>query len=109
LKNLQHSPLKHRRKSMTEQTQQTPETVAQTDAVGVTMQDLALAVRIIDLAAERGAFKGVDLTAVGSCRDRLATFVTANAPPAPTEPDAAPADAEVAAVADAEVAAVAGV
>jgi hypothetical protein len=103
LKNLQHSPLKHRRKSMTEQTQQTPETVAQTEAVGVTMQDLALAVRIIDLAAERGAFKGVDMTAVGSCRDRLAAFVTANAPPAP-----APA-AEVDTVADAEVAAVAGV
>jgi hypothetical protein len=88
---------------MTEQTQQTPETVAQTEAVGVTMQDLSLAVRIIDLAAERGAFKGVDMTAVGSCRDRLAAFVTANAPPAP-----APA-AEVDTVADAEVAAVAGV
>ena len=62
------------------------------------MNDIALAVRIIDLAAERGAFKGVDMSAVGACRDRLAAFVTANAPAKAPEADAA-ADAEAAAVA----------
>ena len=76
---------------MTEQTQ-TPETATQADTVGVTMNDIALAVRIIDLAAERGAFKGVDMSAVGTCRDRLAAFVTANAPKeAPAEAQEAPA------------------
>jgi len=86
---------------MTEQTQQTPETAPQVDT-GVTMNDIALAVRIIDLAAERGAFKGVDMTTVGACRDRLATFVTTNAPPPPV-----PAEADGAVAADAEAAAVA--
>ena len=86
---------------MTEQTQQTPETAPQVDT-GVTMNDIALAVRIIDLAAERGAFKGVDMTTVGACRDRLATFVTSNAPPPPV-----PAEADGAVAADEEAAAVA--
>ena len=86
---------------MTEQTQQTPETAPQVDT-GVTMNDIALAVRIIDLAAERGAFKGVDMTTVGACRDRLATFVTTNAPPPPV-----PAEVDGAVAADAEAAAVA--
>jgi hypothetical protein len=83
---------------MTEQTQ-TPETAAP-ESVGVSLNDIALAVRIIDLAAERGAFKGVDMSAVGACRDRLAAFVTANAPAKAPEADAA-ADAEAAAVATA--------
>ena len=86
---------------MTEQTQQTPETSDQVET-GVTMNDIALAVRIIDLAAERGAFKGVDMTTVGACRDRLATFVTSNAPPPPV-----PAEADGAVAADEEAAAVA--
>lgn len=68
---------------MTEQT-----TEQQPQQVGVSLNDIALAVRIIDLAAERGAFKGVDMSAVGTCRDRLAAFVTANAP----KPEAAPAE-----------------
>lgn len=84
---------------MTEQTQ-TPETAAP-ESVGVSLNDIALAVRIIDLAAERGAFKGVDMSAVGACRDRLAAFVTANAPAKAPEADAADADAEAAAVATA--------
>lgn len=49
-------------------------------AVGLNVQDLALAVRVIDLAAERGAFKGNDLSTVGGLRDRLATFLRASLP-----------------------------
>ena len=82
---------------MTEQTQQTPGTPDQVET-GVTMNDIALAVRIIDLAAERGAFKGVDMSAVGTCRDRLAAFVTSNAPKA-AEETAPEADAEAVATA----------
>lgn len=65
-------------------TEQTTTTTEEPQTVGVSLNDIALAVRIIDLAAERGAFKGVDMTAVGTCRDRLAAFVTANAPKAET-------------------------
>ena len=42
--------------------------------------DLQNAVRIIDAAAERGAFKGNELTAVGTARDKLAAFLAAVAP-----------------------------
>ena len=80
---------------MTEQTTTTPE---QQQPVGVSLNDIALAVRIIDLAAERGAFKGVDMSAVGTCRDRLAAFVTSNAPKA-AEETAPEADDEAAATA----------
>ena len=80
---------------MTEQTTTTPE---QQQPVGVSLNDIALAVRIIDLAAERGAFKGVDMSAVGTCRDRLAAFVTSNAPKSDDE-TAPEADAEAAATA----------
>lgn len=51
----------------------------QPQAPSVSIQDLAMAVRIIDLASSRGAFQGPDLTPVGTCRDRLAAFVEAQA------------------------------
>jgi hypothetical protein len=46
--------------------------------------DLQNALRIIDAAAERGAFKGSELTAVGATRDRFAAFLAA------VQPDAKP-------------------
>jgi len=73
----------------TDQTTPAPETTApETESVGVSLNDIALAVRIVDLASERGAFKGPELSAIGTCRDRLAAFVKANAPApaAPQEP-----------------------
>ena len=63
---------------MTEQVQ-TP--TAEQAAPSVTLQDLAMAVRIIDLAVERGGFKGNEASTVGMCRDRLANFVSASQPP----------------------------
>lgn len=41
----------------------------------VTLVDLQNAVQIIDAAAERGAFKGGELSSVGNVRDRIASFV----------------------------------
>jgi len=41
----------------------------------ISYQDLSLALNVIDLAAERGAFKGKELSAVGSLRDRIETFL----------------------------------
>ena len=52
-----------------------------TPQIGVV--ELENCVRIIDAAAERGAFKGNELTAVGNTRDRIAAFLTAIAPAAP--------------------------
>lgn len=40
------------------------------------VNDMAIMINIIDLAAERGGvFKGNDLTVVGDLRERLASFV----------------------------------
>ncbi len=39
--------------------------------------DLQNALKIIDASAERGTFKGNELTAVGTTRDRIAAFLAA--------------------------------
>lgn len=44
------------------------------------LNDLAVMVQIIDMASEKGMFKGPDLKPVGELRDRLVTFIKANAP-----------------------------
>jgi len=56
--------------------------------------DLANALSIIDAAAERGAFKGNELTQVGAVRDRLAIFLKAVAPQ-PDNAETSEVDAEV--------------
>ena len=74
---------------MSEETQvEAPDTASQ-----ITLVDLQNTLRIIDVAAERGAFKGGELTSVGSVRDKLAAFLEATLP----KEDAAPAEAEKAA------------
>ena len=47
----------------------------QVQAPTITVTDIAAMLRIIDTAAERGAFRGEELTAVGSVRDKAASFV----------------------------------
>jgi hypothetical protein len=44
----------------------------------MTLSDLQLMVQIIDMAAEKGLFKGPDLKLVGDLRDRVITFVQTN-------------------------------
>jgi len=46
---------------------------------GLQMTDLANIVAIIDAVTTRGAFKGEELEAVGSVRNRIASFVQAAA------------------------------
>jgi len=41
----------------------------------ISYKDLSLALNVIDLAAGRGAFQGKELSAVGSLRDRIETFL----------------------------------
>ena len=50
------------------------------EAPGVGLGDLVAVLKIIDVASERGAFKGAELSSVGSVRDKIAAFVDANAP-----------------------------
>ena len=57
----------------------------------ISYQDLSLALNVIDLAAGRGAFQGKELSAVGSLRDRIETFLTSKKeeeiiPPEPSDP-----------------------
>lgn len=51
-------------------------------ATGLSIQDMALVLRIVDLASERGAFKGAELSTVGSIRDKVAGFIKENLPTA---------------------------
>lgn len=50
------------------------------EAPGVGLGDLVAVLKIIDVASERGAFKGAELSSVGAVRDKIAAFVDANAP-----------------------------
>jgi hypothetical protein len=53
-------------------------------ATEIAVTDLAVAVQIIDLASEKGLFKGGDLKPVGEVRERLVNYIKENAP-APAE------------------------
>lgn len=60
----------------------------QTAAPELTINDLASLRAIIDLASSRGAFKTIEMVAVGQSYTKLATFldyVTKQAEAAPTE------------------------
>lgn len=48
----------------------------------IQLVDLANALRVVDVAAERGAFRGNELSQVGAIRDKIATFLNAVSPPA---------------------------
>lgn len=52
----------------------------QVEAPQITLVDLQNALRIIDIAAERGAFKGSELSSVGSVRDKISVFLDAVLP-----------------------------
>jgi hypothetical protein len=57
-----------------------PEQKDESPQIGIV--DLQNALRIIDASAERGTFKGNELTVVGTTRDRIAAFLAAVAPEA---------------------------
>tara|TARA_R100001510_G_scaffold57291_1_gene64877 strand:+ start:3212 stop:3475 length:264 start_codon:yes stop_codon:yes gene_type:complete len=49
------------------------------------LPDIANALQCIDIAAQRGAFQGRELSDVGRVRDRLESWVKENAPPTPAD------------------------
>ena len=65
---------------MTEQIEDA-EVVAETPApaqdAGLSLQDIANALQIIDIAVSRGAIRGEETSSVGMVRDRLAGFLKA--------------------------------
>ena len=65
----------------------------------ITLRDLDQIAQIIDLGAQRGAFKGNEMTVVGSLYDKLAMFLgnvkeQQDAAKAAAESEEAPVDAE---------------
>lgn len=44
------------------------------------LQDLENAVKVIDAACTRGAFRGEEMSGVGAVRDKLVSFIVASAP-----------------------------
>jgi hypothetical protein len=58
----------------------------------ISYEDLSLVLKVIDLAAGRGAFQGKELSAVGSLRDRIEAFLSSKKeeeiiPPEPSDPE----------------------
>ena len=70
---------------MTNAVEQAP---AEQTAPELKLSDLQQTLQIIDAAAVRGAFRGPELTGVGTVRDRLAAFVAFMTPPAEDAPAA---------------------
>ena len=68
----------------------TEEVKQEVPALGV--GDLQFMLQIIEICTQRGAFKGSELTNVGTVRDKLAAFVAANTPKQ-DEPEEATDDA----------------
>ena len=48
------------------------------DKVNISLSDIANCINIIDIVSQRGAFKGSELTSVGTLRDKLNLFVDQN-------------------------------
>jgi hypothetical protein len=51
-----------------------------TEVTQINLVDLQNVVRVIDAAAERGAFKGNELTIVGGVRDKIVAFLAQHLP-----------------------------
>ena len=56
--------------------------------LGLNLNDLVAIVKIIDVASERGAFKGAELSSVGAVRDKVTAFVDSQTPKEEKEEDA---------------------
>lgn len=64
-------------KTETQKEQAAPQSTAQEtkQSVDLTVQDLAMMKNIIDLSAQRGAFKPAEMAAVGNVYNKLSAFL----------------------------------
>jgi hypothetical protein len=67
-----------------------PETQEEAKTPDVNLGDFKSVLQIIDVASQRGAFRGEELSSVGAVRDRIAAFVGFHTP----KEEAAPEEAE---------------
>lgn len=72
-------------------------TQAETVQTGLTLQDLNLALQVIQVSSTRGAFKAEELATIGGLHDRIYKFLEASGAfvKAPSPADTAPATPEV--------------
>lgn len=75
---------------------------ASVEPVQLTISDLQVLARIVDLASRRGAFQAGELSQVGEAYNKLSGFLTYVESVQKAEADAAPAATEAAAEAEAE-------
>jgi hypothetical protein len=64
---------------MAKKKEEVVEEVSQTEApedTSISLNDLQVLANIVDLATQRGAFRGNELTQVGQVFDKLSTFLT---------------------------------
>lgn len=55
----------------------TEQATQEQQAPGLSLQDIAAAVQVVDLASSRGAIRGDELMAIGSVRERFVAFLRA--------------------------------
>lgn len=55
--------------------EQTTEAVAPTETISLSLQDLNVTANIIDLAVQRGAFKGAEVATVGNAFNKLVEII----------------------------------
>lgn len=70
-------------------TEEAVEAPAANAVTSLTLQDITLAANIIDLAVQRGAFKGAEAGTVGACFNKLAALVQAVNSANQAQPEAA--------------------
>lgn len=74
---------------MSENTTNTTTDTSAPASPSLTLGDLQAVINLIDIVSSRGAFKGAELTSVGTLRDTFDRFLKAHTP---QETPAAPAD-----------------
>lgn len=74
-------------------TEQTQAEALEAEAT-LTLRDLTMTANIIDLAVQRGAFKGAEAETVGAQFNRLVAIIKSIAPDVETRDDAEAAEAE---------------
>jgi hypothetical protein len=82
---------------MAEDTVQETNPAPAPEPISLTLQDLNVTANIIDLAVQRGAFKGAEAQTVGQAFNKLVEIISKISPPveeAPAEPAEDPADTQ---------------
>ena len=59
----------------------TTEVSAEQTPPSIAINDIAFLVQIVEIVAQRGAFRAEELTSVGAVYDKVKAFIVANTPP----------------------------